>query len=499
MALGLTAEQGPSTSGTVPFGEFAMRIAGWSLFAVAILSAPALADDWPQFRGPNGSGVSAETHSLPTEFSTDDGKNIAWSVKLGDGIGCPIVVADRCITTAMSGDETFSVLAYDVATGKELWHTKLATGKLPRITPPNSHASSTPCSDGKKVYAHFSTLGLIALDIETGKVDWKFELPKPAYLMDWGAAMSPIVYQDTVYFCQDDDLAPTLFAIDAATGTLRWKVERTDMLAGYAVPVLCTAAGRTDLVLAGSGKLKGYDPATGKELWTCNTMPRTVMTSPVVRDDVIYISVQSYGDETRTLKYALLEWLDTNQNGELTLAEVPKEFASRFNQSDKNGDGVLREAELDTAFQSPDNMVGGGTTIQAIRGGGSGDVTKTHVLWNVKNKSPSNLSSPIVAGEQLFVVKKGGISSSFGTKAGESHWELKRLGKFGDYYASPIAGDGKIYVTSEPGSVIVLKAGPELDVLARNELGDSIIATPAISAGRIFVRTKNSLVCAQEK
>lgn len=469
------------------------------VFVCLVGASLASADDWPQFRGPNASGVSTETNPLPTEFSTEDGTNIAWSVKLGDGIACPIVVGDRCITTAMSGDETFTMLAYDTASGRELWKTDLATGKLPRITPPNAHASSTPCSDGKRVYAHFSTLGLIALDIETGKLEWKFLLPKPAYLMDWGAAMSPIVYENTVYFCQDDDLAPTLFAVDAATGTLRWQVARPDMLAGYAVPVLCTAGGRTDLVLAGSGKLKGYDPATGKELWTCNTMPRTVMTSPVVIGDIIYVSVQSYGDETRTLKFALLEWLDTNQNGELTVAEVPKEFATRFKQSDKDGDGVLRAEELDTAFQSPDNMVGGGTTIQAVRGGGSGDVTKTHVLWNVKNKSPSNLSSPVVAGEQLFVVKKGGISSSFDTKAGATQWELKRIRNAGDYYASPVAADGKIFVTGENGFITVLKAGPELEVLARNDLGDSIIATPAISAGRLFVRTKNSLVCVQEK
>ena len=466
-------------------------------FLAGLMTAIASADDWPQFRGPNASGVSTETNPLPTEFSIDD--KLAWSVKLGDGIGCPIIVGDRCFTTAMSGDEQFGLYAYDAAGGKELWQTNLATGKLPRITPPNSHASSTPCSDGERVYTYFSTLGLFAFSAENGKRLWKYELPKPAYLMDWGAAMSPVVHDGTVYFCQDDDLAPTLFAIDAATGKLRWQVSRPDMLAGYAVPVFCTAGGRTDLVLAGSGKLKGYDPATGKELWTCNTMPRTVMTSPVVRDDVIYVSVQSYGDETRTLKFALLEWLDTNQNGELAAAEVPKEFLTRFKQSDKDGDGVIREAELDTAFQSPDNMVGGGTTIQAVRGGGNGDVTKTHVLWDIRNKSPSNLSSPVVFADQLFVVKKGGIASSFEVSAGKTSWELKRIRNAGDYYASPIAGDGKIFVTGENGFISVLKAGPELEILARNDMGDSCIATPAISNGRIYVRTKNSLLCFGDK
>src|SRR5206468_3727564 len=152
------------------------------------------------------------------------------------------------------------------------------------------------------------------------------------------------------------------------------------------------AEGQTDVVVAGTGKLKGYDPATGKEIWTCNTLLRTIMTSPVVRDGVIYVAVQSYGDASRTLKFALLEWLDTNQDGKLTRDEVPAEFRERFDASDKNKDGLLTGDEIDTAFQHPNNMVGGGNTIQAVRGGGTGDVTKTHVLWNYKGNAPSNLA-----------------------------------------------------------------------------------------------------------
>ncbi|MFN9977859.1 MAG: serine/threonine protein kinase, partial [Phycisphaerae bacterium] len=122
-----------------------------------------------------------------------------------------------------------------------------------------------------------------------------------------------------------------------------------DMLAGYSIPVLCEAGGRTDLVVAGSGQLKGYDPATGKELWTCNTLVRTLMTSPVVRDGIIYIAVQSYGDEKRTLKFALLEWLDTNQDGILARDEIPTEFHTRFDQSDRDGNGKIDETEIETA------------------------------------------------------------------------------------------------------------------------------------------------------
>jgi outer membrane protein assembly factor BamB len=283
--------------------------------------------------------------------------------------------------------------------------------------------------------------------------------------------------------------------VEAATGQVRWKTPRPEMLAGYACPVLCEAGGRTDIVVAGTGKLKGYDPATGKEIWTCNTLLRTVMTTPVVKDGIIYIAVLSYGDSGRTLKAALLEWLDTNQDGKLSRDEVPPEFRDRFDLADKNKDGFLTDEELDTAFQHPSNMVGGGNTIQAVRGGGIGDVTKTHLLWNIKNTSPSNLSSPLVSGNRLFVVKSGGLSSCFDITQGKTLWEKQRIRNFGDYYASPVAADGKIYVAGKNGFVVVLADAPDLKILAKNDMGSDILATPAIADGRLFIRTREKLYC----
>jgi outer membrane protein assembly factor BamB len=461
------------------------------------LPVVAAGEDWPQFRGINSAGVSTADKRLPTEFSQE--QNLRWSVKLGDGIGSPIVAGGKVFATAMTGDAKLGVFAIDAAAGKEIWKREFDTGKLPRITPPNSHASATPACDGQRVYVHASTLGLIALDAATGQLAWEHKLPLPAYLMDWGSGSSPIVYQDLVIFNQDDDLAPALFAVETQTGKLRWKTERREMLAGYSIPVLCEANGRTDLVVAGTGKLIGYDPATGKQRWMALTLPRTLMTSPVVRDGIIYTAVQSYGDETRTLKYALLEWLDTNQDGQLARAEVPKEFWERFDRSDKDGSGVLSGGEIDTAFQAADNLVGGGTTIQAVRGGGSGDVTNTHVVFNLHNRSPSNLSSPLVVGSQLFVVKKGGLSSSFDVATGKSHWELTRIRNIGEYYGSPVAGDGKIYVPGENGFMVVLEQGPRLKVLAKNDIGESCLATPAIADGRIYIRGRQTLFCFSEE
>jgi outer membrane protein assembly factor BamB len=450
------------------------------------------AEDWPQFRGGNASGVSS-SQSLPPAFSAE--QNVAWKANLGDGIGSPVVKNGRVFATAMVSDQKLGVFGLDAANGKQIWHSEFETGKLPRITPPNSHASSTPATDGERVYVYFSTLGLLALDSNTGAELWRYSMPKPAYLMDWGAASSPIVHDGLVIFCQDDDLAPLLVAVDAKTGKEKWKTLRKDMLAGYALPVMCEANGRTDLVIAGSGKLKGYDPATGQERWTCNTLLRTIMTSPVVHDGIIYIAVQSYGDATRTLKHALLEWLDTNQDGILAREETPKEFHERFDTSDKNKDKVIGPDEIDTAFQSPDNMAAGGNIIQAVKGGGSGDVTKTHLLWNRDQKTPSNLSSPLFYNNRLYLVKSGGMSSCYDTKDGKTLWERSRIGNFGDYFASPIAADGKVYIAGKNGFIVVLEDGPELKVLGKNDIGEEIIATPAIADGRLFIRTRENLIC----
>ncbi|MBO35313.1 MAG: serine/threonine protein kinase [Verrucomicrobiales bacterium] len=460
----------------------------------AILYGGAMsAEDWPQFRGLNSSGISS-SRNLPVKFSHED--KVLWRAKLGDGIGSAVIAGGRVFNTGMTDKEVFTVFCHDAKTGREFWRKNFPTGKLARITPPNSHASSTPAADGKRVYVYFSMLGLVALDAKTGDQVWQHKLPLPAYLMDWGAGASPVVYKDRVYFCQDDDLASYVMALDAKTGKPVWRTAREDMLAGYATPVICTVNNQTDLVVAGSGKLKGYDPETGAERWTCNTLLRTIMTSPVVVGDTIYMAVQSYGDRQRTLKFALLQWLDTNQDGRLERAETPKEFHVKFDRSDTNKDKALDAKEIETAFQHPNNMVGGGNTIQAVRGGGRGDVTRTHVRWNIDNKAPSNLASPLVFNDRLYVVKSGGLSSCFDAANGKTHWDRTRLRAYGDYYASPIAADNKVFITSRNGFVIVLDGGgSELKILAKNDMDEEILATPSIADSRLFFRTRTGIIC----
>ena len=462
--------------------------------ALAMVPATAHGEDWSQFRGPNASGVSTESDNPPVEFSATE--NVRWSVELGKGVACPLIASGRCITTMLTPDNKFVVLAFDAKTGRRLWRQAFDAGsKLPEITPPNQHASSTPAANSERVFVHFSTLGMLALDAATGDVLWQHKLPPPFYLMGWGAANSPILYRDMVVFNLDDDLAPYLIALDQKSGEVRWRSERPEMLGGYAVPVLCTVDGRTDIVVAGSGKLKGYNPGDGKERWSCNTLLRTIMTTPVVVDDRIFITVQSYGDTDRVLKYALLQWRDTNQDGKLAKSELEVAFHDKFDRGDLNKDGFLVDTEIDLAFQSPSNMTGGGNIIQSVRGGGNGNVTKTHLVWNLNHKAASNIASPLAYDGRLFVVKKGGISASFDLKTGAVIWEKKRIRNYGNYFASPVAAGGYIYVPGENGSIVVLRSKTNVDIVAKNDIGDSIVATPAIANNLLYVRTVNNLFC----
>ena len=140
-------------------------------------------------------------------------------------------------------------------------------------------------------------------------------------------------------------------------------------------------------------------------------------------------------------------------------------------------------------------MVGGGSIIEAIRAGGDGDVSKTHLVWRLDNKASSNIASPIMVDDRLYVVKQGGISSCFHASTGDTLWTLKRLQNLGNYYASPVAGDGKIYITGENGFVVVLRNAAQMEILAKNDLGDSCIASPAIADGKLYFRTKEKLLC----
>jgi len=474
-------------------------------------AAGARADDWPQFRGPNSSGMARTTQALPVTFSATD--NVRWQANVGDGAGGAVVAAGRLFVSGMTGPETVSLFAFDAATGKKLWQRDWPTGPLADITAPNSHASTTPAADADRVYFYLSALGLRAVDARTGRDVWHQKLPMPFFVFKWGPGMSPVLYRDMVLFAQDDDLFPAIHAFDKATGKLRWKDDRLDMAVNYSHPIVCAAGDRTEVVLAGTGMLIGYDPGTGRRRWHAKTLLRNIKTTPVCDGGVVYVSVQSGGIANQWL--ASVDQVKTgNNDGKVTKAEIQKYvgatpvpaifFERTFDRGDLNKDGVLEGRELDIAFLHPDNFAGADFTamgaqatseaIVAVRAGGEGDVTRSHVLWKHATKHTDHIVSPLVSGGRMFLVKGGGINTVFETKSGTPARPPRRVGNASDYYASPVAGDGKIYLAGENGVVLVLKDNAEYEMLAKNDMGESIVATPAIAGGSLFIRTRTKVL-----
>jgi len=490
------------------------RLESLSLVVLALnfclLKSPsAMAEDWPQFRGPNCTGISASTQPLPVKFSDDH--NIRWSAELGDGIGCPVVAAGRVFTSAMVDARTVGLYAHNAQTGKELWKRTWPVGDVPDIHKTNSHAATTAAADAERVYFYFSTLGMLAVDAKTGADVWQKELPVPYFVFKWGAGMSPTLYRDLLLFVQDDDLAPAFYAFDKKTGKLRWKDDRGDMAVNYSHPVICRTDRGDEIVVAGTGLLVGYDPQNGKRIWTAKTLLRNIKTTPVVQDGVIYISLQSGGIANQWL--ASVDRADTgNSDGKLTRDEiqafvgkrkVPEAFFRKtFGRGDANQDGALEGIELDQAFLNSENFAGArydnpkaaDEFILAVRGGGRGDVTETHVLWKHETKHTDHIVSPFVRGSRMLLIKGGGIATCFDISNGQSLFGPARIQNAGEYFASPVFGDGKIYVAGENGKVVVLRDAPKLEILAVNDLGSPVLGTPAIADGILFFRTRAGLL-----
>jgi outer membrane protein assembly factor BamB len=487
-----------------------MRISASICVLVLFGLSAAQSEDWPQFRGPNCSGVSSSTQPLPTEFSDTD--NVRWKASPGEGIGCPVVAAGRVFTSAMVDEKIVGLFAYDAKSGRELWKRTWPTGDLPDIHKTNSHAATTPAADAEHAYFYFSTLGMICVDAASGKDVWRKELPVPYFVFKWGPGMSPTLYKDKVLFVQDDDLYPAFYAFNKSNGDIVWKDDRRDMAVNYSHPVICETPDGDEIVVGGTGLLIGYDPATGKRLWKARTLLRNIKTTPVSHDGVIYISLQSSGIANQWLATSDQQY-GGNNDGKLTKAEmqafvgkrpIPEEFFKRtFDRGDKNKDGLLEGAELDAAFLHPDNFAGARFDVKepadefviAVRGGGRGDVTKTHVVWKKPTKYTDHIVSPLVTDGRMLLIKGGGIATCFETKTGAVHWQPKRIQNEGEYFASPVLGDGKIYIASENGNIVVLANSPEFEILAKNDMGDPVLGTPAIADGALFIRTRQHLMC----
>ena len=395
-----------------------------------------LAENWPCFRGPTRQGISNEK-DVPLEWSQTS--NVVWKRPIpGEGWSSPIVFDDRVfVTTATDGGASFRLLCLDRLTGTVLWNKQVLRQNPGHKQNFNSYASSTPVTDGQRVYvlAFDGTLAAVSME---GSVIWshrEFE-----YYSEHGLGVSPILYRDLLIVPFDGSSSgpdrklgwqkpwdkALILALDKNTGEVRWRGRRGSSRIAHITPQVLSENGRDQLVSSAGDVVQGFDLKTGERIWTVSSPGEGVVPSVVIGDGLIF-TTSGFGD----------------------------------------------------------------STIRAVRTGGKGDVTKTHIAWE-STDDVSKIPSMLYVRPFLFLVTETGVAKCLKAETGEEIWR-ERLG--GRYSASPIWADGRIYFLSEKGKTTVVQAGGEFKVLAENELNEKCGASPAVSQKHIFIRSKNNLYC----
>lgn len=413
--------------------------------------------NWPQFRGSGAAGV-AESGPAPASWNAEKTTNLRWKTAIpGLGHSSPVTWGNKIfITTAITsaakdetrfglyGDvapvkddpkHTWKVYALDSKTGKILWE-RVASEGIPKVKrhPKSTHADPTPATDGKYLVALFGSEGLYCYNLN-GKLLWKQDLGvldsgwfyDPDYQWEYGS--SPIIYKNLVIVQADVQKNSYIAAYDIKSGKQVWKTTR-DEISSWGTPTVYEGKARAELIANGSKAIRGYDPLTGKELWRLSPNSEITTPTPFVAHDLIFV----------TSGYAPIQPIYAIKPG-------------------ANGDISLKDGKESNEF----------------------------VAWSKKRGGPY-MPTPVVYGDHLYTCSNQGVFTAYNAKTGERIYQERLGGKGGAFTASPIASDGKIYLSSEDGDVFVVKAGLKYELLATNPVGEVMMATPAISDGMVIVR-----------
>jgi outer membrane protein assembly factor BamB len=469
---------------------------------VAILLASPLAglaaDEWSQFRGPNGSGVS-ETKGLPTEFGP--GKNVVWKTELPAGHSSPVLTRDRIFITAHNADKLF-VICLDRQTGKILWQREAPRSRAGRLQNVNGPASPSPVTDGSNVYVFFQDFGMISYD-DAGKERWK--LPLGPFNMFYGFGASPILVDDKVILPVDqDNPASYLLAVDKNSGRLRWKVDRPVVISGYSTPIIYKPAqGPKQIIVPESFQLSAYSVEDGKRVWWVRGLACEMKSIASHDSEYLYINGWGFpqnqpGKQVQTIGFdeALIAY-DKDKDHMITKSEVSaaggaglmdRMLTGAFEAFDTDRDEKLntKDWEVFRAMMASENG------LLAIKMGGQGDQTANAIRWRYTKPVPQVPSTLLYQGV-LYMINDSGILISFDPTTGNVVKQGRLHGAIDKYFSSPVAADDKVFLIGQGGQVSVLKAASDWQVLAVNELDDECYATPAIADGRIYIRTRSAL------
>jgi outer membrane protein assembly factor BamB len=455
-------------------------------------------DDWSQFRGPNGTGVS-ETKGLPTEFGPT--RNVVWKTALPPGHSSPVLTRDRIFLTAHDKEKLF-VICLDRQTGKIIWQKEAPRAQAGRLQNVNGPASPSPVTDGTNVYVFFQDFGMISYDPQ-GKERWK--LPLGPFNMFYGFGASPILVDDKVILPIDQDNPSSyMVAVDKDSGKIRWKIDRPIVISGYSTPIVYKPAdGPKQIIVPESFQLSAYSVADGKRVWWVRGLACEMKSIASHDSEYLYINGWGFpqnqpGRQVPTISFEEgLAAYDKDKDKVITKAEITaaggttpmdKMLTSAFEAFDMNRDEKLnaRDWEVFRAMMASENG------LLAIKMGGKGDQTANAIRWRYTKPVPQVPSTLLYQGV-LYMINDSGILLSFDPATGNVLKQGRLHGAIDKYFSSPVAADDKVYLIGQGGQVSVLKAGGDWQVLAVNELDDECYATPAIADGHIYIRTRSAL------
>ncbi len=479
----------------------------WAVLAVTLVvtysvtTKGAAEPTWPQFRGPNASGLAAEGENPPIEFGPD--QNVVWKTPILSGHSSPCICGQHIFLTGYDAEkEELRVFCLDRADGKIRWSHVAPAEQIEKVHPVSSPAAATPATDGERVYVYFGSYGLLCYDF-AGNQQWTVPLPI-ATGVD-GHATSPIVSGDLVILSRDERNDPHLLAVDRKSGETVWKISRRYGMASHATPVVW----KGQLVVHRMGEVVAHAPADGASIWSVSLATRGTST-PVIGNDVLFVAAwTNFGEPNLIVKLpdfqTLVEKHDRDGDKQISESEFPDDLAiarrpeleegtkgaefyiKRFFQGiDRSKDGLLEESEWRQIVDAAGSMIRE-HGLAAIKGGGKDDVTDTHVLWQEKT-NVAEVPSPLYYNGRVYMIKNGGIVSCMDAETGRLLYR-ERLGAAGLYCSSPICADGRIYIASSNGVITVFAAGDTLQVLARNKLPEKVFATPAVVDNKLYVRT----------
>lgn len=464
-----------------------MRFALVSIFcAVAAWSA-----EWNSFRGENGFGVD-ESRNLPSEIGPS--KNVVWRTELPSGTSSPVLTKDKIFLTGYEAGKLLTI-ALDRASGRILWKRAIEQPRAEKLHKLNSPASATPATDGSNVYTFFGDFGLVSYGPD-GNERWRMPLGPFSNLH--GMAGSPVLADGKLILVCDQDTESFILALDKNTGKQVWKTKRPAVVHGFATPTLFRApGGELQLIVPGSYLLAAYSIATGAELWTVRGMSWQIKATGVAHDGTIYMTGWAPGADPGQSKplppyEKVLEEIDGNKDGKISPEEInpsPYKHGGSWEAIDLDHDKFLdaRDWTFYRARRSARNV-----TMAVRPGNARGDLTDTHVEWRNERNVPQ-VSSPLLYGGILYVIKDGGIFTSMDARSGHVFKTARIEGALDNYYSSPVAADGKIYLASETGKVSVIQPAEQWQRVSVTDFEEHIYATPAIAEGSIYLRTAKAL------